>query len=105
VKVLSWEDAGIRFKGRGHGFKGELASFVFGCGCWRLHRLVTGLVENNPGHATIPEDKYYGFPLVWRTTDPFVGEKYSYLKLFADCIFWMAVVLAATLLVKKLMES
>jgi len=37
--------------------------------------LGTGLVENVPDSVTIPENEYYRFPLVWRSTDPFAGDK------------------------------
>lgn len=67
--------------------------------------LVTGFVENTPGGATIPENKYYGFPLIWRLSDPFVGETYFYLELFADLLFWIAVASAIALVVKRLKKS
>lgn len=66
--------------------------------------LVTGLVERPPGYTSIPEVRYFGVPLVWRSTDPFVGEKYHYFELIVDCAFWMAIALVAALLVKVLVR-
>jgi hypothetical protein len=65
--------------------------------------LVTGFVENSWfGKATIPEIKYYGYPFSWRISDPFVGESYDYLKVFADSLFWAVIVFLVVLLAKKL---
>lgn len=66
--------------------------------------LASGLVENVPDFAAIPENRYYGFPLVWRGTDPFVGERYYYFELFVDLVFWVMVILAVVLLVRRLMK-
>lgn len=67
--------------------------------------LVSGLVENKPGSAGIPENKYYGYPLIWRLSDPFTGEKYSYFELLVDCIFWVAVALVLALLATLLKRN
>ena len=52
--------------------------------------LVSGFVVEQP-RTGIVENKYYGFPFVWRSTDPFVGESYYYLEFFADCVIWAIV--------------
>jgi len=68
--------------------------------------LVTGFVENSWfGKASIPEIKYYGYPFSWRTSDPFVGESYDYLKQFADSLFWVVIALLVTLSAKKLAKK
>jgi len=67
--------------------------------------LVSGFVENKLGGVTIPEKRHYGFPLVWRTTDPFVGEKHYYFEVLVDILFWIAIVSVAVLLAKKLAEG
>jgi hypothetical protein len=65
--------------------------------------LATGFAENSWfGKASIPEIKYYGYPFIWRISDPFVGESYNYLKLFADSVFWAVIVFLVVLLAKKL---
>jgi len=67
--------------------------------------LVSGFVENRPGGVTIPENKYYGYPLIWRLIDAFAGEKYYYFELLVDCIFWIAIILIVGLLTKKLIKG
>ena len=53
----------------------------------------SGLVENAPIFASNPQDKYYGFPIVWRAVNTKTGEKNAYApELFADCLFGVAVV-------------
>lgn len=66
--------------------------------------LGSGLVENVPDFVTIPENRYYGFPLVWRSADPFAGDKYFYFELFVDLVFWVMVILAVVLLIRTLMK-
>ena len=67
--------------------------------------LVTGLFENSLfSGVVIPEKRFYGFPLAWRSFDPFVGESYYYVELYFDVVFWVVVVLAAALLVRKLLK-
>lgn len=66
--------------------------------------LVSGFVENTTRGASIPENKYYGYPLVWRLSDAFTGEKYYYFELVIDCIFWIVIVSAVALLAQKLLK-
>jgi len=66
--------------------------------------LASGLVENVPDFATILENRYYGFPLVWRSMDPFAGERYYYFELFVDLVFWVMVTLAVVLLIRRLVK-
>jgi hypothetical protein len=61
---------------------------------------LTGFVENTPGSITIPENKYYGFPIIWRISDAFTGEKYLYFEFFVDSFFWTAIIAILILLVK-----
>jgi hypothetical protein len=61
----------------------------------------SGLVENSPVSVGNPGNKYYGFPLAWRTVNTETGQKDAYpLELFLDCLFGIAVVsvIAATAL-------
>jgi hypothetical protein len=67
----------------------------------------SGLIENDPGFLHIPEQRYYGFPLVWRMVDTASGEKFTYpVELLADIVFGIVmvatVVLAMSLTVKYL---
>lgn len=55
--------------------------------------LASGLVENRVGEVAIPEKRFYGLPLAWRGSDPFVGEGYRSFELFVDCVIWIFVVL------------
>ena len=54
--------------------------------------LVSGFVENRLGSENIPENNYYGFPLVWRITSMNTGETYFYFELFVDCLFGILIV-------------
>lgn len=65
---------------------------------------VSGFVENKP-EASVLEHRYYGWPLVWRITTLFEGEMYRYFELFADCLFWIAIVFVVALLTKKLTKT
>ncbi|MEM4704818.1 MAG: hypothetical protein QXJ02_07115, partial [Candidatus Bathyarchaeia archaeon] len=47
--------------------------------------LLSGLVENRPQEVTIPENRYYGYPLIWRLFDPFTGENYYIDQFVVDC--------------------
>ncbi len=67
--------------------------------------LVTGFVENRTIGAVIPENKYYGFPLVWRISSMNTGESYMYSELFVDFAFWIVVFLIVASVVSKLMKS
>jgi hypothetical protein len=61
----------------------------------------SGLVENSPNFASVPENRYYGFPFVWRAVNVRTGEKYTYaIWLFIDCLFgaMMASITAVTAL-------
>lgn len=64
--------------------------------------LFAGVVENRPTEATIPENKYYGFPFIWRRVDMFMGESYLLNELLLDILFWIAVSLIAVILIAKL---
>jgi hypothetical protein len=66
--------------------------------------LVSGVIENRLNNTYIPETKYYGFPLRWRTSDPTIGQDFDYPKLLADSLFWAAIVLAIELAVMGLMK-
>jgi hypothetical protein len=59
---------------------------------------LTGFVENKPSGVIIPENKYYGFPMIWRISDVFAGEKFLYLEFFVNCTFWVAIVAILILL-------
>lgn len=61
--------------------------------------LVSGLVENRSG---ITEKRYFGYPFVWRTTDPFVGSGYRFFELAVDCVVWIVGITFVVLLSKPL---
>jgi hypothetical protein len=67
----------------------------------------SGLIENSPYYAGIPENRYYGFPFVWRAVDAKTGEKYAYaVWLIIDCLFGTilaSIIAAATLSTQKWM--
>lgn len=67
--------------------------------------LVSGLVENRSGIIGIPEKRYYGYPFVWRTTDPFMGSGYRFLELAVDCVVWIVAITFVILLSKPLMRG
>ncbi|MEM3577863.1 MAG: hypothetical protein QXX51_05335 [Candidatus Bathyarchaeia archaeon] len=60
----------------------------------------TGFVENTPSGVIIPENKYYGFPMIWRISDAFVGEKILYYEFLLDFLFWTAITAIIVLLAK-----
>ncbi|MGQ9623870.1 MAG: hypothetical protein ACUVT9_00700 [Candidatus Bathycorpusculaceae bacterium] len=49
--------------------------------------LATGLYENR-GHVGIPENKYYGYPLVWRVTSLDGSVEYSMANFALNFGFW-----------------
>jgi hypothetical protein len=65
-----------------------------------LVALVSGFVWSMPGDSWIPENKFYGFPLVWRTIDQFKEESYHYFEFGVDCIFWISMVWIMTVSAK-----
>jgi hypothetical protein len=53
----------------------------------------SGLVENSPGFAGNPQNKYYGFPFAWRSVNVVTGQKYSYpFELLYDVLFGIGMV-------------
>lgn len=53
----------------------------------------SGLIENASGPASVPGNKYYGFPLAWRAVNTFTGDRYEYpVELFVDCLFGVLLV-------------
>lgn len=51
----------------------------------------SGLIEQ-PGLG-VPEERYYGFPLVWRMVNTATGDKFTYpLELFIDVVFGVVIV-------------
>ena len=58
-----------------------------------LASLGSGLFENKPDFVSIPENKYFGFPLVWRMLNTATGETRLYsFELTIDGLFWFALV-------------
>ena len=58
-----------------------------------LASLGSGLFENKPDFVSIPENKYFGFPLVWRMLNTATGETRLYsFGLTIDSLFWFALV-------------
>jgi hypothetical protein len=57
--------------------------------CGIVVSLTTGLVENRtmPG---IPENKNYGYPLIWRVTSLNGPPEYMLINLAIDTVFWIA---------------
>jgi hypothetical protein len=66
--------------------------------------LATGLLENQTG-ASIPENKYYGFPLFWRINNMNTGDTYMSFELFVDVAFWIIVFLVVGLVASKLTKN
>lgn len=55
--------------------------------------LGSGLFENKPDFVSIPENEYFGFPLVWRMLNTATGETRLYsFELTIDWLFWFALV-------------
>jgi hypothetical protein len=53
----------------------------------------SGLIENASGPASVPGNKYYGFPLAWRAVNTSTGGRYEYpVELFEDCLFGVLLV-------------
>jgi len=69
----------------------------------------SGLIENLPDSVSIPGNKYYGFPLVWRMVEMESGNYVTYVdKLFLDIAFgWaiIAVVAMAAMITMKRMNK
>jgi len=69
----------------------------------------SGLIENQPDSVSIPGNKYYGFPFVWRMVEMESGNYETYVdKLFLDIAFgWalIAVVAAAAMITMKRMNK
>jgi len=62
--------------------------------------LGTGIIEQF--RISISENKYFGFPLVWRISNLNTGETYLYLELVADLAFW-ACLIAVIMVVASMM--
>jgi hypothetical protein len=55
--------------------------------------LASGFFESKPDFVSIPENKYFGFPLIWRMLNTATGETGLYFfELAIDCLFWFALV-------------
>jgi hypothetical protein len=55
--------------------------------------LASGFFESKPDFVSIPENKYFGFPLIWRMLNTATGETRLYsFELAIDCLFWFALV-------------
>ena len=57
----------------------------------------SGLIENRPDSVSIPGNRYYGFPLVWRMVEMESGTYETYVdKLFLDIAFgWVIIAVVA----------
>lgn len=64
--------------------------------------LGTGIIEQS--RISILENKYYGFPLVWRISSMNTGETYMYLELVADLAFWTSVVAVIMIVVSMMLQ-
>lgn len=63
--------------------------------------LATGLVENGP-RIGLPENKYYGYPLVWRLTTTAQPTEFIFTSLIIDAAFWIAISLLAWVTLEKI---
>ncbi len=65
----------------------------------------SGLIENQPDSVSIPGNKYYGFPFIWRMVEMESGTYKTYVEmLFLDIAFgWaiIAIVAVATIITMK----
>jgi len=60
----------------------------------------TGFIIEQHKNVSIPGNKYYGFPLVWRISGIETGIRLHYFELAVDCIFWTIIFLAVLLFIK-----
>ena len=71
--------------------------------CGVLVSLATGLVSRNI--MSIPENKYYGFPSIWRVTSLTEPTKYVISNFAIDAVFWVTVSLLTVILLARLKKT
>jgi len=71
--------------------------------CGFLVSLATGLVSRNI--MSIPENKYYGFPLVWRVTSLFEPTKYVISNFAIDAVFWVTISLLTFIILARIFKK
>lgn len=69
--------------------------------CGIIVSLATGLFENGP-KIGIPENKYYGYPLVWRVTATLQPTEFIFINLAVDAAFWISISLLALITLEKI---
>jgi hypothetical protein len=73
-----------------------------------LVNLSSGFFENKPDFISVPENEYFGFPLIWRMLNTATGNTYLYsLKFAIDYLFWfviVSIVIVVAILVQKQMR-
>ena len=68
--------------------------------------LCSGLFESKPDFVSIPENKYFGFPLIWRMLNTATGETDLYFfELAINCLFWFALVSIAAVVAIAIQKS
>lgn len=68
--------------------------------------LASGFFESKPDFVSIPENKYFGFPLIWRMLNTATGETGLYFfELAIDCLFWFALVSIAAVVAIAIQKS
>lgn len=69
--------------------------------CGIIISLVGGLVENGP-EIGIVENKYYGYPLVWRVTRTLQPTEFISVSLAIDVVFWIIISLLVLIILEKI---
>ena len=68
--------------------------------------LASGFFESKPDFVSIPENRYFGFPLIWRMLNTATGETGLYFfELAIDCLFWFALVSIAAVVAIAIQKS
>lgn len=63
--------------------------------------LITGLFENGP-KIGIPENKYYGYPLIWRITKTFQPTEIIFSNLAMDAAFFIGISFLVIVILEKI---
>jgi len=69
--------------------------------CGALVALATGFFENGP-EISIPGNRYYGYPLVWRVTGTFQPTEIILTNLAINMAFWIAISFFAMIILEKI---
>lgn len=91
---MHWAGAGSNLR--------PVLKLVFGAMiCGILVSFSTGLIENK-AQIGIPENKYYGYPLIWRVTSLDGPTEYALISLAIDLAFWITVLFVVFFILQKI---